>query len=124
METNQNKISALLGRPVQYVLPMFQRRYSWEEKQWKKLWGDIVDIRKNPHKPEHFLGTIVVLQEDSLPGKPPKFILIDGQQRLTTLSIILTALRDLVKKSDPKSELAGKIESRFLLDPFEKGDFR
>ena len=124
MQTDQNKISALLGKPVQYILPMFQRPYSWEEKQWKKLWGDIVDILRNPQRSEHFLGTIVVLQEDSLPGKPPRFLLIDGQQRLTTFSLILSALRDLVYKRDHESALAKKIENRFLIDKDETDDFR
>jgi uncharacterized protein with ParB-like and HNH nuclease domain len=124
METNQNKISALLGKPVQYILPMFQRRYSWEEKQWKKLWSDIIDIRKNRQPMDHFLGSIVVLQEDSQPGRPPRFSLIDGQQRLTTFSLILCALRDLVRVEDPASTLAKKIDDRFLVDSNESDEYR
>lgn len=73
---------------LKYVIPKYQREYSWGKQQWENLYDDILlDTEDSPH----FLGTIIAISntEDSL---EPKLELIDGQQRMTSLSILLCAL--------------------------------
>src|SRR5688500_8950587 len=86
------------GGDIHYVLPHFQRQYSWEEANWQTLLDDAFalydeyDPEKEP--PEHFLGSLVVINDGNRNGIIPAFNLVDGQQRLTTISLLLCALRD------------------------------
>lgn len=87
----------LFGVPIQYVIPIFQRRYVWTRKrQWEKLWADVqrtTELRMaNPSSNrEHFLGAIIVRAENPAPGGIAKWSVIDGQQRLTTFQLLLDA---------------------------------
>ena len=92
---------------IQYVLPHFQREYRWEEKHWKTLWDDAMltyDALPRDDKgrfPEHFLGALVVVPDNKASGIVPIYRLVDGQQRLTTISLLLCALGSAVQKSHP-----------------------
>ncbi|HOL87263.1 MAG TPA: DUF262 domain-containing HNH endonuclease family protein [Defluviitoga tunisiensis] len=91
----------LLGNSKIYKVPRFQRSYSWDESNWEDLWLDILAL-KNNEEAIHYLGTIVLQTEDN-----KCFTIIDGQQRIVTLSIIILAclklLDDLIKKGiDPE----------------------
>ena len=87
--TRNETFRALLGNGTTYIVPPFQRDYSWEEEQWEDLWLDIVDIVNEDNPKKHYMAYLV-LQKIS----DKDFHIIDGQQRLTTISIIiLCALR-------------------------------
>ncbi len=96
METSVVNIQTLIGGLQQYIVPLFQRPYSWEKKHWDRLWDDLLEIATRDDYPTHFIGSIVTLQNPTTPGRIPTYLLIDGQQRLTTLFILLILLRDLL----------------------------
>jgi hypothetical protein len=90
-------VTQLFELDVRYVVPLYQRPYVWqEESQWQPLWDDILTLLEhqetgNGQHYSHFLGAIVLEQETLAPGEIPIFTVIDGQQRLTTLQILLAA---------------------------------
>ncbi len=103
MKANETSFLRFLQGPKQFLVPIFQRRYSWEKKHCQRLWDDIMRIGANPGITSHFLGSIVYMQ----PGvgnisTVPEFLVIDGQQRLTTLSLLLLGLGKAIeeKRSD------------------------
>ncbi|MCD8095755.1 MAG: DUF262 domain-containing protein [Ruminococcus sp.] len=75
------------------MIPDYQRFYSWDLEQCKRLWGDIVEMQKKG-KTGHFVGSIVNIAEQAMPTGVQKYMIIDGQQRMTTLTLLLLALRD------------------------------
>jgi len=85
----------LLGNGLTYRVPRFQRDYSWESDEWDDLWQDIVGLFEDDGEPIHYLGYLVIQPLDST-----QFNIIDGQQRITTLSVMILAglshLKDLV----------------------------
>jgi Protein of unknown function DUF262/Protein of unknown function (DUF1524) len=97
MKPETRTVTHLFGLDVRYVVPLYQRPYVWdEEKQWDPLWDDIVTLLDhqeggNGQLYSHFLGAVVLDHSTPLPGEVPEFTVIDGQQRLTTLQIILAA---------------------------------
>lgn len=105
---------------VQYILPHFQREYAWDKEHWQTLFDDILEIYdSNPESnPEHFMGALVVIQDGDSPGAMSQFTLVDGQQRLTTISILLCALRESV---EVQSSLRPAID-RLLINPDEEGE--
>ncbi|MFM9108432.1 MAG: DUF262 domain-containing protein, partial [Chloroflexota bacterium] len=117
VKASETYVLPLLDGARQYVVPLFQRTYSWGRPEWATLLSDIESLIDSPSAPSHFLGSIVTMPAPSGPEFPTVF-LIDGQQRLTTLLILLAALRDGVKDSD--AELGEKIDNRYLTNPFEK----
>lgn len=124
MKADSYKISKVFssGGDIQYVLPHFQRQYSWDRSNWQTLLEDALAIYEefNPTKePEHFLGSLVVINSGTRSGLITAFTLVDGQQRLTTISLLLCAFRDLIESSDPKT--ARKIQ-RFLVNSDTEGD--
>ncbi|MDQ3150063.1 MAG: DUF262 domain-containing protein, partial [Chloroflexota bacterium] len=83
----------LNGR-VQYRVPLFQRQYAWQKEQRQQLWSDIVDLydeRMAGTGGQHFMGSIVTAPEQLGPNRPSTHTLIDGQQRMTTLTVLLAA---------------------------------
>jgi len=81
----------------QNVVPLFQRPYTWSEKQWRTLWEDVMvfyPVDDVSDKATHFMGAVVTMPARSVPVGVSKFLIIDGQQRLTTISILMCAVRD------------------------------
>jgi len=78
----------------QSIIPLYQRPYSWREKEWETLWEDILGCHRSDGKLDpHFMGAIVSLAVTTTPIGVNKHLIIDGQQRLTTVSILLCAIR-------------------------------
>jgi uncharacterized protein with ParB-like and HNH nuclease domain len=124
MKADSLKISNVFsgGGDIHYVLPHFQRQYSWEKSNWETLLNDAFAVYEEyqPEKePEHFLGSLVVISDGTLNGVIPAFKVVDGQQRLTTISLLLCALRDLIQETHPA--LARKTQ-RMLVNADEEGD--
>lgn len=122
MQAHENRLRQLLDSTQPYIVPLFQRFYVWEKTYWDTLWTDLMDlIEDDDPQRTHFLGSVVVIPAtDSAPGLP-RFILIDGQQRISTLLIMLAALRDCARQADDM-ELAAEIEQRFLVNQFKHGN--
>ena len=101
MHTTGNTINHLFSVDVQYQVPLYQRRYVWNETNWNALWNDIcsqADLKPENEKSRHFMGTLVIrpIKSDRL----DRFEVIDGQQRLATFQITLCAIRDICQSSD------------------------
>ncbi|GHS51164.1 DUF262 and DUF1524 domain-containing protein [Helicobacter pylori] len=99
----------------QLVIPIYQRVYSWEKEQCKELWDDIIKIGGNDKMDGHFIGSILYVL-DRITHSNNALLIIDGQQRLTTITLLLTALRD--HWSDKRKE----IEDHYLINSNKDGD--
>ena len=98
MKPDTHTVQQLFERDVRYTVPLYQRPYVWdEEHQWAPLWDDISALLEHQESGapselwSHFLGAIVLDQEQTVPGQIPRFTVIDGQQRLTTLQLLIAA---------------------------------
>jgi uncharacterized protein with ParB-like and HNH nuclease domain len=98
MDARAQTVRGILHSPVQYLIPFFQRHYSWRKQNWERLLGDLWTLLDDGEADsQHFMGPLVCTPMNLIPGEVPRFQLIDGQQRLTTLTILLAALRDVAK---------------------------
>ena len=124
MRANAIKFLAFLHKANQFVIPIYQRSYSWDEKQCQQLWEDILRVGANDSVAVHFIGSIVYVEggQSSVSLQAP-LLVIDGQQRLTTLSILLEALARVLKDSEPIDGFsAKKIRHHFLTNQLEGDD--
>ena len=120
MDAKAKSVSDILHSGHQFLVPFFQRSYSWQKKHWRRLWNDLKALIEDGHRQHHFLGPLVCSSLISQPGEIQTFQLIDGQQRLTTLSILLAALRDACLRCDDQ-ETAAEISETVLVNRFKKG---
>ncbi len=101
----------------QLVIPIYQRLYSWEKEQCKELWDDIIKIGGNDKMDGHFIGSILYVL-DGITHSDNALLIIDGQQRLTTITLLLTALRDHLSDEVKRKE----IEDHYLINSNRDGD--
>ena len=120
MQAGETRLQSYIEGTKQYVVPLFQRPYSWEEKQWRNLWNDIEELYEADHVRPHFMGSVVAMPTVSVPEGVTKYLLIDGQQRLTTIFVLLALLRDVAKNTGRKG-LADEIENTLLVNPYKTG---
>ena len=105
------RLGPLLEGPKQYVVPYFQRAYSWRRRQWTTLFDDILELYELGSRSSHFLGSMVLLAEHNEADPIPHTLVIDGQQRIVTLSLFLAAIRDI---SD--SDFAHRLHAKYLVN--------
>jgi uncharacterized protein with ParB-like and HNH nuclease domain/predicted transport protein len=124
MKASATPFLPFLHKANQFVIPIYQRNYSWDEKQCQQLWEDILRVGSNDAIPLHFIGSIVYVQggHASVTAGAP-LLVIDGQQRLTTLTILLEALARFTDKNEPLDGFtAKKISHKYLTNPLEEDD--
>lgn len=119
MKAIDRRLRELLYSGDQYVVPVFQRYYRWEKEDWGKLWDDIDVLYGEDSGRGHFMGSLVCMAADHVPGVVPAYMLIDGQQRIVTLSLILSAIRDVAKERND-TKLAEEIQEQFLIHKYKK----
>ena len=107
----------------QFLIPVYQRYYSWDIEQCKRLWNDIVGMQKK-NKQGHFVGSIVNIAEQAMPTGVQKYMIIDGQQRMTTLTLLLIALRDYSIDHPEDISINFEIDNMLLKNEYENGDER
>ena len=93
MEAAEAKVQRVLEGGKQFLIPHFQRPYSWKEREWQVLWDDLLELVGDEKAEPHFLGSIVSAPARSMPEGVDKRLLIDGQQRLTTVILLLALIR-------------------------------
>lgn len=120
MKAGEVVFQVLLDGKIQYRVPLFQRTYSWDEANWQQLWDDLLEVYDAEPRRGHFLGAVVTLPIPDSPENANKFMLIDGQQRLTTLLILLATIRDLARRDAATGDLADEIDANCLRNPFAK----
>ncbi|MDD5296804.1 MAG: DUF262 domain-containing HNH endonuclease family protein [Rhodocyclaceae bacterium] len=131
MQANPRTLDTLFNSQLRYVVPMFQRLYVWKETpQWSTLWEDVAEkavlamrgVKSNPH----YLGALIIEGvKPSSPREVKRFLIIDGQQRLTTLQLLFCAYRDFARKNEWK--MLDRTVTRYLenadADVMENPDF-
>ncbi|MCS6943480.1 MAG: DUF262 domain-containing HNH endonuclease family protein [Geminocystis sp.] len=122
MQACEEKIRGFIEGKKQYIVPVFQRPYSWGKKQWQQLWDDVFECYLSGGKYPHFFGSIVTAaqkNQQEANNRLSKFILIDGQQRLITVQILLSAIRDRARELKRDSGLAQEIHEEYLINRHE-----
>lgn len=111
-EENQNN---------QFVIPIYQRLYSWKKEQCEQLWDDIIKIGGNDKMNGHFIGSILYVRDGNTHSSP--LLIIDGQQRLTTITLLLIALRNhLSDEVKILKKFSRKETESYLINSNKDGD--
>ncbi|EJB28833.1 hypothetical protein HPNQ4228_0978 [Helicobacter pylori NQ4228] len=118
MKADAMKLLDFIGKSQekQFVIPIYQRVYSWGKEQCKQLWDDIIKTGGNDQIEGHFIGSIVFVHDGIYTTNYNELLIIDGQQRLTTITLLLTALRDHWR--DKRKE----IENHYLINSDKDSD--
>ena len=124
MKATEAKFVEFLKKSPQFVIPIYQRTYSWTERECRQLWNDILRTGSNDAIAAHFVGSIVYIEKGLYQvSSQSALLVIDGQQRLTTVMLILEALARRVGDKEPLDGFsAEKIRSYYLLNPLEEGE--
>ncbi|MEA5533345.1 DUF262 domain-containing HNH endonuclease family protein [Crocosphaera sp. XPORK-15E] len=120
MKASETSIRNLLEGTKQFQVPLFQRPYSWNKDYWDALWNDLMSIYKGEIEGFYFLGPIVTQAVSGTADGISAFLIIDGQQRLTTLSILLATLRDKLRQDN--NDLAEELHEYYLINKFKNND--
>ena len=126
MEVSILTLQELFVKPVRYEVPPFQRRYIWnQEQQWEPLWNDVQNTAERylgegepvpNQKPSHFLGAVVLQQQPNRTAMLETRIVVDGQQRLTTLQLLLDAVQEVFEQRPDISDYPARRLSRLVLN--------
>lgn len=112
LSANKEKLDSYFTGPTRFVVPFFQRSYVWGIDNWNELWDNIIDVKDQitkEQKTEHFIGTIIVKQILTEEIGSVKYDLVDGQQRLTTLCLLIRGLYDTCHDASLKEWIYSKI---------------
>ncbi len=126
MKADAIKLLDFIGKSQekQFVIPIYQRVYSWGKEHCEQLWDDIIKTGGNDQIEGHFIGSIVFVHDGIYATNYNELLIIDGQQRLTTITLLFIALRDHLNDEDELLEKFSrqKIQNRYLINSDEKGD--
>jgi uncharacterized protein with ParB-like and HNH nuclease domain/predicted transport protein len=124
MKATEAKLLEFLKKSPQFVIPIYQRTYSWNEKECRQLWDDIMRTGRSDTVSAHFVGSIVYVEKGlySVSSQTP-LLVIDGQQRLTTVTLLIEALARSLGESEPLEGFsAKKLRNYYLLNSLEDGE--
>lgn len=129
MKAREGTFRELMTQDRQFRVPLYQRHYRWRTDQQDDLWQDIVEQynavgQAGSDVPRHFIGSVVAVARDADPLHDFRdFRIVDGQQRLITLSVALAALRDVATQDDPSQ--FDRLNAKYLINTTEpKGSQR
>lgn len=123
MKASEKKIKDLFSEAKTFfAIPVYQRDYNWQEKHCKQLFEDILNVGKDIDITSHFIGSIVYIHEGVYGIGEKEFYVIDGQQRMITITLLHTALYHRLKES--KEEYADEIYELYLVNKFSKRDIK
>ncbi len=125
MKAKETSLLQFMQGPKQFRIPIFQRTYSWEVKHCRQLWQDLLTALEED-RPAHFIGSIVYIEEGLYHvSSIPCLLVIDGQQRLTTTSLLLIALASHLDPTGQQREgIAAEIRDYYLCNPHGQGDLK
>ena len=128
MKVNDDTIKGLVEGRVQFEVPIWQRQYTWRKREHQQLWQDLLEQYRHlsvepPPSTGHFFGSFVLSPRDPSATGVTHFLVIDGQQRLTTLMLVLCAIRDVAAYGDGDGD-AVAYNDLYLLNKYSDGDDR
>jgi uncharacterized protein with ParB-like and HNH nuclease domain len=123
MKASETKVDDFLSsNKTQFIIPVYQRNYDWSTNQCKLLLDDILEIGCNKKKSAHFIGSIVYIHDDVYTSSRIKELtIIDGQQRLTTLTLLYLVLHKIANELNDES-LVNEISETYLINKFASDD--
>lgn len=125
MKAQDLQLTQLLQGAKQFIIPIFQRTYSWEVDHCQQLWNDIMRVGSDAALESHFIGSAVYIPEQETSAAISRWLVIDGQQRITTLSLLLLALMRRLQAEELDTLVsAAEIEDYYLTNRHGKGDLR
>ncbi|MFD3163928.1 DUF262 domain-containing protein [Herpetosiphon sp. NSE202] len=125
MKAKETSLFNFLDGTKQFVIPIYQRTYSWTIAQCEQLWNDIERLANNPAIPGHFIGSVVYVEGSMYSSTVvPQLLVIDGQQRLSTLSLLIAALGKAIEERvhETVSITRRKLRNYYLRNDDEDGD--
>jgi len=124
MKATEASLLSFLKKSPQFIIPIYQRTYSWTEKECRQLWSDVVRAGNSEAVSVHFVGSIVYIEEGlSQVSHQAPLLVIDGQQRLTTITLLLMAICNAIGDDEPVEGFsARKLRNYYLVNPEEDGD--
>lgn len=129
MKAEEVTAGRLFAGDQQLLIPLWQRRYSWDSTDWKALWRDLLRLESGDAK-SHFVGSVVLhsLKWSGLPSEARRYWVVDGQQRITTLTILVCAIRDRIARlmldDDSRKESSTLYSSQLLINTNLKPEHR
>lgn len=126
MKATEAQLLEFLKKSHRFVIPIYQRTYSWGEDECRQLWDDILRAGRSDKISVHFVGSVVYVEEGlfAVMNQPP-LLVIDGQQRLTTVTLLIEALARAVGSEEPIDGFsARKLRHYYLLNELEDGEKR
>jgi uncharacterized protein with ParB-like and HNH nuclease domain/predicted transport protein len=124
MKATEAKLLDFLKKAPQLIIPIYQRTYGWGERECRQLWDDIVRCGSSDSIPVHFIGSIVYISAGlgTVIHQSP-LLIIDGQQRLATISLLLAAISEIIGTSEPHTGFSKRrIRNYYLVNPEEEGE--
>jgi len=124
MKATEASLLQFLKKSPQFVIPIYQRTYSWRRDECQQLWSDIMRAGREENVSAHFVGSVVYVEKGlyQVSSQSP-LLVIDGQQRLTTVTLLLEALCRHLGDSEPMEGFsAKKLRNYYLLNPLEDGE--
>jgi uncharacterized protein with ParB-like and HNH nuclease domain/predicted transport protein len=122
MKATEANLLDFIRKSNQFSIPIYQRLYSWTENECERLWNDIMTTGKS-EIPSHFIGSIMYIEKGMYHiSEPEPLLVIDGQQRLTTVSLLLEALARKIGNNEIGGFSDRKIRDYYLINPLENGE--
>jgi len=121
MKANDTEIRKFLEGSKQFMVPLFQRTYSWEKENIKRLWDDLIETKNEKHT-SHFFGSFVTMPISTPASGVSKYVIIDGQQRLVTMFIFLSTLRNRIIDIEPNYDRRDEINDLYLINKYHPED--
>lgn len=124
MKATEAKLLDFLRKSPQFIIPIYQHTYSWTDKECRQLWDDHIRTGSDDKVSVHFIGSIVYIEKGlSQVSSQSPLLVIDGQQRLTTVTLLLAALAKMLGETEPVDGFSPrKLRNYYLLNPEEEGE--
>lgn len=123
MKAQDLQFTHLIQGAKQFIIPIFQRTYSWEKSHCEQLWNDIIRVGSHPELDSHFIGSAVYIPEQETSAAITRWQVIDGQQRITTITLLLLALmRRLEKENIELPVSSAEVEDYYLRNKHGKSE--
>lgn len=123
MQAHEVAFFKLIEGEKQFQVPLYQRTYSWRQPEWKRLWADMLEqaeiLAEGEDRTPHFIGSVVLAPGTMSAGDIQRWLVVDGQQRLTTLMLACCALRDRLRDIEPRE--AERIDKQYLVNEWCSG---